>query len=128
LKVNNASLTGENLDIKLVTEAGHLELYEAKNIARSGCNFTQGNGVGVIFATGDKTFFGSIAKSTTSIKRPDSLLKNEINRLIMVMAWVAITLGLAFFILALTNGFTIVESIVFLIGICVANVPEGLLP
>lgn len=128
LKVNNASLTGENLDIKLVTEAGHLELYEAKNIARSGCNFTQGNGVGVIFATGDTTFFGSIAKSTTTIKRPPSLLKYEISRLILVMACVAFTLGIIFFILAITNEFTVVEGIVFLIGIVVANVPEGLLP
>jgi P-type E1-E2 ATPase len=40
LKVNNASLTGENLDIKLGVDANHLELYEAKNVARSGCNFT----------------------------------------------------------------------------------------
>lgn len=40
LKVNNASLTGENVDIKLGPEANHLELYEAKNVARSGCNFT----------------------------------------------------------------------------------------
>jgi len=40
LKVNNASLTGENIDIKLGHDANHEELYEAKNIARSGCNFT----------------------------------------------------------------------------------------
>jgi sodium/potassium-transporting ATPase subunit alpha len=42
LKVNNASLTGENIDIKLGSEANHKELYEAKNVARSGCNFTRG--------------------------------------------------------------------------------------
>lgn len=65
LKVNNASLTGENVDIKLSNDPKHTELYEAKNIARSGCNFTQGNGLGVVFATGDNTFFGSIASSTT---------------------------------------------------------------
>ena len=40
LKVNNASLTGENIDIKLGLEANHQDLYEAKNVARSGCNFT----------------------------------------------------------------------------------------
>lgn len=40
LKVNNASLTGENADIKLGSLANHAELYEAKNVARSGCNFT----------------------------------------------------------------------------------------
>ena len=30
------------MDIKLGHDANHSELYEAKNIARSGCNFTQG--------------------------------------------------------------------------------------
>ncbi|MFN9910372.1 MAG: hypothetical protein ACK56F_30375, partial [bacterium] len=40
LKVNNASLTGENADIKLGSQANHADLYEAKNVARSGCNFT----------------------------------------------------------------------------------------
>jgi sodium/potassium-transporting ATPase subunit alpha len=40
----------------------------------------------------------------------------------------AIILGISFFILALVNGYTIIESMVFLISIIVANVPEGLLP
>ena len=128
LKVNNASLTGENVDIKLGFEANHTELYEAKNVARSGCNFTSGTGVCVVFTTGDNTFFGAIAKSTTTIKRPDSLLKHEIHRLIFIMAIVAFSLGIAFFILAIFNGYTWVEAIVFAIGIIVANVPEGLLP
>lgn len=128
LKVNNASLTGENVDIKLGKDANHDLLYEAKNIARSGCNFTSGNGVGIVFATGDNTFFGSIAKSTTTIERPDTLMKHEIHRLIQIMAVVAFTLGIAFFILAFFNGYTPIEAIVFMIGIIVANVPEGLLP
>jgi len=65
LKVNNASLTGENLDIKLGPDANHEDLYEAKNIARMGCNFVNGSGTGVVFATGDHTFFGSIASAAT---------------------------------------------------------------
>ncbi len=128
LKVNNASLTGENVDIKLGKDANHEQLYEAKNIARSGCNFTSGNGVGVVFTTGDNTFFGKIANSTTSIERPDTLMKHEIHRLINIMAIVAFSLGIAFFILAFFNGYTAIEAIVFMIGIVVANVPEGLLP
>ena len=128
LKVNNASLTGENVDIKLGFEANHADLYEAKNVARSGCNFTSGTAVCIVFSTGDRTFFGAIAKSTTSIKRPDSLLTHEIHRLIFIMAIVAFSLGIAFFILALFNGYTWVEALVFMIGIVVANVPEGLLP
>lgn len=128
LKVNNASLTGENVDIKLGVEANHKDLYEAKNVARSGCNLTSGNAVCVVFATGDHTFFGQIASSMTSTERPDTLMKHEIHRLINIMAIVAFTLGIAFFILALLNGYNWLEAIVFMIGIIVANVPEGLLP
>lgn len=72
LKVNNASLTGENCDIKIGLEANHKELMEAKNICRTGCNFTSGSATGLVICTGDNTFFGTIAKSTTSIKRPDT--------------------------------------------------------
>jgi sodium/potassium-transporting ATPase subunit alpha len=128
LKVNNASLTGENVDIKLGPDANHKLLYEAKNVCRSGCNFTAGNGVCVVFATGDNTFFGAIASSTTAIERPPTLMTHEIHRLINIMAVVAFTLGTAFFILAFFNGYTVIEAIVFMIGIVVANVPEGLLP
>ena len=128
LKVNNASLTGENVDIKLGPDANHKELYEAKNVARSGCNFTSGAGVALVFTTGDNTFFGAIAKSTTQIERPETLMTHEIHRLIYIMAIVAFTLGITFLILALFNGYSWVEAVVFMIGIIVANVPEGLLP
>ena len=70
LKVNNSALTGENCDVKLGIEANHPDLYEAKNVARSGCNFTDGNAIALVFETGDNTFFGQIAKSTTSIEHP----------------------------------------------------------
>lgn len=69
LKVNNASLTGENVDIKLGSEPIEKTLYEAKNIARMGCNFTSGHATCIVFAIGDNTFFGGIAKSTLNIKR-----------------------------------------------------------
>jgi sodium/potassium-transporting ATPase subunit alpha len=128
LKVNNASLTGENVDIKLSADANSKTLYEAKNIARSGCNFTSGSAVCIVFATGDHTFFGKIAKSVTSSERPETLMKHEIHRLINIMAIVAFALGIAFFILAFYNGYTWVEAVIFMIGIIVANVPEGLLP
>ncbi len=128
LKVNNASLTGENVDIKLGREPNAETLYEAKNVARSGCNITCGTGMGCVFATGDETFFGKIAAATTQADHPDTLMKREIKRLIIIMAVLAGVLGIAFFILALTNGYTWQESLIFLISIMVANVPEGLLP
>jgi sodium/potassium uptake antiporter P-type ATPase alpha subunit len=128
LKVNNASLTGENVDINLHSEVDEKSLYEAKNIARMGCNFTNGKGIGIVFSTGDNTFFGNIAKSTLNIKRPDSCLTKELKRLVFIMGTIAIIIGVIFLILALTGGYSVVDAIVFMIGIIIANVPEGLLP
>jgi sodium/potassium-transporting ATPase subunit alpha len=128
LKVNNAPLTGENVDIKLGPHANHKLLYEAKNVARSGCNFTSGNGVAVVFLTGDRTFFGLIAKSTTAVEHPDTLMKQQIRRLILMLGTFAVLLGILFLILALVTGYTWIDAVIFLISIVVANVPEGLLP
>lgn len=128
LKVNNASLTGENVDINLNPTTDAPTLYEAKNIARMGCNFTGGEGTCIVFSTGDHTFFGHIAKSTLNIKRPDSCLTQEIKRLVHIMGAIAISIGIIFLILALVRGYKAIEAVVFMIGIIVANVPEGLLP
>ena len=92
----------------LIFKANHEELSEAKNIARTGCNFTSGHATAIVIATGDHTFFGTIAKSTTTIKTPDSLLKKEIERLIYIMAIFAVTLGITFFLLAIFNGYSYV--------------------
>ena len=128
LKVNNASLTGENVDIKLGPDANHTRIFEAKNIARSGCNFTSGKGHGLVFATGDNTFFGQIAFATTQTERPDTLMKREVNRLIMIMAVIAFVVGATFLGLSLGRGVVWNAAVVYTIGIIVANVPEGLLP
>lgn len=128
LKVNNSNLTGENVDIKLGVDALDENIYEAKNIARMGCHFTSGNGLGIVFATGDSTFFGKIAKNTMNIKRPDSCLKLELKRMVKIMGGVSIPIGLIFLGLSIYMGYNAIESMVFMIGIIVANVPEGLLP
>ncbi len=128
LKVNNASLTGENVDINLSPTTEMKTLYEAKNLARMGCNFTGGHGVAIVFSTGDHTFFGHIARSTLNIKRPDSCLTKEIKRLVLIMGVIAVSIGVLFLILAFIRGYKAVEAIIFAIGIIVANVPEGLLP
>jgi sodium/potassium-transporting ATPase subunit alpha len=130
LAVNNSSLTGENIEVKLTPEpsAAGVSMYEARNLARSGCSVSRGAGVAVVFAIGDHTFFGRIATSTTTTARPETLMKHEVRRLVSFMAVVATTLGAAFFVLALFHGYTWLEAVIFCIGIIVANVPEGLLP
>lgn len=127
LKVNNAALTGENIDIKLGSLPNHEQLYEAKNIARSGCSFTSGHGTAIVFATGDNTFFGKIAKSMIEVERPETLMKQEIERLIKALSVWAVFLGITFGALALGFGVHWIGAVTFAIAIIIANVPEGLL-
>uniref|UniRef100_A0A8D1C200 Sodium/potassium-transporting ATPase subunit alpha n=1 Tax=Sus scrofa TaxID=9823 RepID=A0A8D1C200_PIG len=51
----------------------------------------------------------------------------EIEHFIQLITGVAVFLGVSFFILSLILGYTWLEAVIFLIGIIVANVPEGLL-
>lgn len=127
LKINNAPVTGENLEIKLGPNPQADDINEAKNIARSGCAFTCGHGVGIVYAIGKNTFFGKIASSTLETERPDSLMRREIDRMILILSILAVILGIAFTIIAIFFDFTWVQAVAFGIGIIVANVPEGLL-
>ena len=129
LKVNNASLTGENLDVKCVaTVPSDTLAAEAKNIVRSGCSFTNGHGVGVVFAIGDNTMFGQIAKAATTAEKPPTLMRKEVGRLILIMAIIGFLFAIAFGGAALGTGQTWTAALVILVGLFVANIPEGLLP
>uniref|UniRef100_A0A8D0QCI5 Sodium/potassium-transporting ATPase subunit alpha n=1 Tax=Sus scrofa TaxID=9823 RepID=A0A8D0QCI5_PIG len=51
----------------------------------------------------------------------------EIEHFIQLITGVAVFLGVSFFVLSLILGYSWLEAVIFLIGIIVANVPEGLL-
>ena len=134
LKVNNSPLTGESLEITLNPEPGldkhgkAASVLEAKNIAFSGCNFTNGEGAGIIFATGDNTRFGKVAHAAVMAERPDTLMRREVARLILVMSALGVVFAAAFLgaTLGLNMGWSL--AIVLMIAAFVANIPEGLLP
>ena len=54
-------------------------------------------------------------------------IAREIERFIHIITGVAVFLGVTFFILAFVIGYDWLDAVIFLIGIIVANVPEGLL-
>ena len=51
----------------------------------------------------------------------------EISRFIKVISSIAVALGVLFFVLGFIYGYNVIMNIIFMIGIIVANVPEGLL-
>jgi sodium/potassium-transporting ATPase subunit alpha len=128
MKVNNASLTGESEDILIDPELPPVEnIFETKNVAFFGTMCTAGEGVGICFKTGDATVIGQIANLASSAESAETPLSIEIHRFIKIISAVAIFLGVTFFFFGLAYGYGIITNLVFMIGIIVANVPEGLL-
>jgi sodium/potassium-transporting ATPase subunit alpha len=128
MKVNNASLTGESEDIQIDPDlAANKNIFESKNVAFFGTQCTAGEGTGICFKTGDNTVIGQIANLASSAEAAETPLSIEIERFIKIISAVAFTLGIVFFIFGLIYEYDIITNLVFMIGIIVANVPEGLL-
>lgn len=127
-KVDNSSLTGESKPQARTDEPTHDEPLESKNLAFMSTNCVEGKGVGIVIATGDRSVMGRIAGLASRIQLSQTPMAREIEHFIQVITSVAVSTGMTFFILSFLLGYNWLESAVFLIGIIVANVPEGLLP
>ena len=129
LLANNAALTGESRPITLGAQRVEKgRMVDAPNLVFAGCSVLRGSGNAVVYATGGHTEFGRIAALSVAVRRPPTPLEREVTRMIRILTIVAVVMGLAFFIYGLSSGRPLWINIVFMLGIIVANVPEGLLP
>lgn len=88
---------------------------------------TAGTARGIVIATGDRTVMGRIATLASGLEVGQTPIAMEIEHFIQLITGVAVFLGVSFFVLSLILGYSWLEAVIFLIGIIVANVPEGLL-
>ena len=64
---------------------------------------------------------------TLGLETGETPIAREIGHFIHIITGVAVFLGVSFFVIAFALGYPWLEAVIFLIGIIVANVPEGLL-
>merc|ERR1712198_483131 len=76
---------------------------------------------------GDNTVMGRIAGLAAGVGSDETPIAKEIAHFIHIITGVAVFLGVTFFIIAFILGYNWLDAVIFLIGIIVANVPEGLL-
>ena len=152
-KVDNSALTGESEPLTRTPHNTNTEPLEATNLAFFSTFAVEGQCKGIVVRTGDRTMMGRIASLTGNIQQRVTPIAREIHHFIKIISAVAVGLGLlCFTILAFTpkeesivlyifsfvTEFAweykldrvlehILEAFVFLVGIIVANVPEGLL-
>ena len=128
LIANNAPLTGESRPRGLKAAATDARLNESDNLLFAGCSILRGEGRAVVFATGLRTEFGKIAHLSAAIDRTQSPLERETSRMVRILTIIAVSMGLIFFAYGAASGRSLWVNLVFMMGIIVANVPEGLLP
>merc|ERR1719220_2885798 len=126
-KVDNSSLTGEPEPQSRSPEYTHENPLETKNLAFFSTNAVEGTARGIVVNIGDYTVMGRIAGLASGLDTGDTPIAREIEHFIHIITGVAVFLGVTFFIISLCLKYTWLEAVVFLIGIIVANVPEGLL-
>lgn len=152
-KVDNSALTGESEALTRTPHNTNTEPLEATNLAFFSTFAVEGQCKGIVVRTGDHTMMGRIASLTGNIQQRVTPIAREIHHFIKIISAVAVVLGLLCFIILVFNpkeesivlyifSFVIdfaweyeldrvlehiLEAFVFLVGIIVANVPEGLL-
>lgn len=129
MKVDNSALTGQVEPLLRNPECTHPDQpLETKNLAFFGTLCREGRGRGLVIQIGANTFMGQIADLAATGGTQKSPLRIELDRFVLIITVIAITLGVAFFLLAFfVVNYNALQCIIFGIGILVANVPEGLL-
>ncbi|KXJ73065.1 hypothetical protein RP20_CCG016621 [Aedes albopictus] len=126
-KVDNSSLTGESEPQSRGPDFTHENPLETKNLAFFSTNAVEGTAKGVVISCGDHTVMGRIAGLASGLDTGETPIAKEIHHFIHLITGVAVFLGVTFFVIAFILGYHWLDAVIFLIGIIVANVPEGLL-
>jgi Ca2+-transporting ATPase len=130
LWTNNVPLTGESepqpRTIKAIKTVDSSYL-DVPNLVFMSTSVATGQGKAVVVKTGMETKFGQIAGLTQEIKEEASPLQKEIAYTARYDFILAITVGVVFFLVTLLFlHVQLVTAILFMIGVMVALVPEGL--
>lgn len=101
MKVDNSALTGESDPLLRTVECSHPEnALETKNLAFLGTLCKEGSGKGIVINIGDRTVMGQIADLATGGAPPESPLKKELKRFVILITLIAVGMGLALFFLS----------------------------
>ncbi len=130
VSVDNSILTGESEpQRRFATMAAGITIEtmaDYQNIAFAGTTIVSGVAKALVLKTGKETQFGKIVSLSREIKEPLSPLQKEIDYTAKINFTVAVIVGGLFFAVAkIFVNLTMVDSLLFAIGVMISLVPEG---
>jgi len=130
LWTNNVPLTGESEPQPRTTKPAKAldkAYLDSPNLVFMSTSVAKGRGKAVVLATGMNTQFGKIANLTQTIQEETSPLQKEITAMAKYDFVIAVVVGSIFFLASIIwLNLDFYSSILFMIGVMVACVPEGL--
>ncbi|MDR2505115.1 MAG: magnesium-translocating P-type ATPase [Oscillospiraceae bacterium] len=130
LFIAQAALTGESSPVEKFAEgangaAKHVGLTDLRNIGFMGSNVVSGTATAIVLATGNETYFGSMAKSLSGDSAKNSFERgvDSISRLLLRMMLVMVPV--VFLINGLMKGDWL-SALLFAIAVAVGLMPEML--
>jgi len=123
--VDESILTGESQAVRKTSLENTLD-QSCKMF--SGSTVLKGSARILVLRTGRLTNIGSISMLSQQLTSGLTPMQRELKHFVKKISWLALGIGIFFFLMGFLIGNPFWTNLVFAIGIIVANVPEGLLP
>ncbi|BAB06234.1 calcium-translocating P-type ATPase, SERCA-type [Halalkalibacterium halodurans] len=129
LRIEESSLTGESLPVHKHgdrMEQTDLQLGDQANMAFMGTLVTEGQGIGIVVATGMKTEMGKIAHLLQTTETVITPLQRKLEQLGKVLIAVALLLTAMVVVIGVIQGHDAYTMFLAGVSLAVAAIPEGL--
>lgn len=128
LQVDESALTGESLPVQKHTDPVDLNslLAERANLAFAGTLVTHGQAEGVVWAIGNQTETGRIARLIRGAISLSTPLTRKIHQFSQMLLWVILGLAALTFVIGLSRGEGAVDMFMAAVALAVGAIPEGL--
>ena len=128
LHVDESALTGESLPVAKEEDPVEEDapLADRKGNAYAGTMVVSGRGEGVVWATGDATETGRIARLISEAEDLDTPLTRKIKAFGKALLWVILALAVLTFSIGMLRGEPPFQMFLAAVALAVAAIPEGL--
>ncbi|WP_407356747.1 cation-translocating P-type ATPase [Methanolobus sp. WCC5] len=129
LRADESILTGESVPVEKkadTIDTGCMAFADQKNVCFAGTLINQGQGRGVVVATGNKTQIGRISEFIRESKEMSTPLLRKMAHMSVILSVVILIIAALTFVVGLFRGFETVEIFMASVSLAVAAIPEGL--
>lgn len=129
LRTDESILTGESVPVEKNTDpidTGCVSFGDQKNVSFAGTLISQGQGRGIVVATGDLTQIGRISEFIRESKEISTPLLRKMERMSLLLSVVIVAVAALTFGIGVFRGYGTVDIFMASVSLAVAAIPEGL--